>query len=147
MEDIPVLLAFEQGVIVAERPFDAGIKPDPVHYYDLPYMINAPHIALLVAVKDGVLVASGYARIEEARHFYRYRQHAYLGFMYTHTAYRGQGINQQIVEALKQWAIEKNVYHLQLEVYCDNQPAIQAYEKAGFAKSLIQMGMHIGAME
>ncbi|HTL10037.1 MAG TPA: GNAT family N-acetyltransferase, partial [Chitinophagaceae bacterium] len=112
MEDIPALLAFEQGVITAERPFDAGILPDPVHYYNLPEMIHAPHIALMVAVKEGMIVASGYARIEQARHFYHYQQHAYLGFMFTHPAYRGQGINQQIIAALKQWAIEQKVYDL-----------------------------------
>ena len=144
MNDLPVLLEFEQGVVVAERPFDETIGPDPTHYYDLPGMIAASHIELLVAEINGKLVGSGYARIENSRPYLKHRQHAYLGFMYVEPAYRGQGINRAIIEALERWSLQQGMTEMRLDVYHINDPAIKAYEKAGFSKLLIQMRKGIG---
>jgi ribosomal protein S18 acetylase RimI-like enzyme len=141
MADIDVLRQFEQGVIAAERLFDSSLKPDPILYYNLPEMMAAPHIELLVAEVDGQVAASGYARIETSLHFVQHTQHAYLGFMYTLPQHRGKGINRQIIEALRNWAAAKEVYALVLEVYPGNQPAISAYEKAGFHGYILQMKM------
>lgn len=143
LHDIATLLHFEQGVILAERPFDSTLHEDPIHYYDLPGMIEANHIELLVAEKAKQLIGSGYARIETSKHYLRHRQHAYLGFMYTDPAYRGKGINRMIIEELKKWAAQNNITELRLDVYCNNQPAIQAYRKAGFQQHMIEMRMPI----
>lgn len=137
--DLPVLRRFEQGVISAERPFDPTLKREPTQYYDLEGMIAAPHVELLVAEADGVPVASGYARIEPSKPFLQHTQHAYLGFMYVEPAYRGRGINKLVTEALESWSLSQGVHELRLEVYQDNLPAVKAYEKAGFAKHMIEM--------
>lgn len=142
--DLPTLLRFEQGVINAERAFDKLIKPDPVHYYDIEEMIRASHIEILVAELDGEVVGSGYARIEQAKHFLKHPLHAYLGFMYVDPAHRGRGINSKIIEGLKNWAVSQGIAELRLDVYDGNIPAIKAYEKVGFAKQLINMHMKIG---
>ena len=139
IKDLPVLLQFEQGVISAERPFDPTLKTGEIHYYDIEHMINAPHIELLVAEQDGELIGSGYARIEDAKHYLQHPQHAYLGFMYTHPDHRGKGVNQKIMEALKQWALGKNMTELRLDVYYKNDSAIKAYEKIGFIRHMIEM--------
>ncbi|MCF0059283.1 GNAT family N-acetyltransferase [Dyadobacter sp. CY356] len=144
LSDLPALLLFEQGVIQAERPYDSLIKPDPVYYYDIEEMIKASNIELLVAEIDGDVVGSGYARIENARHFLKYPMHAYLGFMYVDPSHRGKGINRKIIEGLKAWAISQHISELRLDVYSGNLPAINAYEKAGFKKQLINMHMEIG---
>lgn len=137
--DLETLLEFEQGVIEAERPFDPTLKPDPIHYYDLHEMIHSDDVHLLVAEVDGVVVGSGYARIEESKLFYKHLNHAYLGFMYVRPDYRGKGINRKIIDALQGWSLSKRVTELRLEVYYDNLPAINAYKKNGFANHLIQM--------
>ena len=172
--DLDTLLHFEQGVIAAERPFDPTLKPDPNHYYDIPYMIGAPEIELVVAElvsppssptgtpsspadksssltdtstspadksasPTGKLIGSGYARIEASKHYLLHTRHAYLGFMYVVPEHRGKGVNQLIIEALKQWSLSQNITELRLDVYSENQPAINAYEKAGFTKYLIEM--------
>ena len=49
--------------------------------------------------------------------------------MYVEPAYRGKGINQMIIAALKTWAYSRNVTELRLDVYHDNANAIKAYEK------------------
>lgn len=138
--DTDTLLRFEQGVIIAERPFDSTLKDDPLHYYDIPYMIEADHIELLVAEQDNTLIGCGYARIESPRkHYLKHSLHGYLGFMYTHPDHRGKSVNKLIIEALKQWCMTKNITELRLDVYHDNLPAVKAYEKVGFKKHMIEM--------
>lgn len=142
LNDIPVLLRFEQGVISTERPFDPTLKKE-THYYDLEEMINSPHIHLVVAMMDDEIIGSGYARIEKAKHYLQHSQHAYLGFMYTDPAHRGKGVNKLIIEALKQWSLSRNIEEMRLEVYFENGSAIHAYEKTGFIKHMITMRMGI----
>lgn len=137
--DLAILRQFEQGVIAAERPFDKTLKPDPIEYYDLGLMLVAAHIHLIVAELDGAVVASGYARIEDAKHYLAHEKHAYLGFMYTLPEHRGKGINQEIMQALKAWSKAHGITELRLDVYHSNSSAIRAYEKAGFEKHMIEM--------
>jgi ribosomal protein S18 acetylase RimI-like enzyme len=144
LQDMDTLLAFEQGVIAAERPFDPTLKPDPVRYYDLAAMIAASHIELLVAELDGALIASGYARIEDAKPYLQHPQHAYLGFMYTDPPYRGKGVNRRIISALTKWALERQITEFRLDVYFNNSAAVKAYRKAGFCEHMIEMRMGIG---
>lgn len=141
LEDLEILRGFEQGVINAERPFDSTLKTEPTHYYDLNGMMDASHIQLVVAESGGEIIGSGYARIENAKPYLKHRQHAYLGFMYVKLGHRGKGVNQKIIEALKQWTLSQNIKEMRLDVYQENAPAIKAYEKAGFAKHLINMRM------
>jgi len=143
LKDIDTLLVFEQGVIKAERPFDTTLKPDPLHYYDIEEMITAPHIELVVAELDNKIIGSGYARLENSKHYLQHSKHAYLGFMYVDPNYRGKGVNQKIIEALKNWTVLQNVTEMRLDVYFNNDIAIKAYEKAGFTKHMVEMRMDI----
>ena len=142
LNDIGTLLRFEQGVLSAERPFDATLKTD-TYYYNLQDMITASHIQLLVAELDGELVGSGYARIENTKHFEQHTQQAFLGFMYTQPNHRGKGVNQKIIGELKEWAVKRGVTNFLLQVYTDNVSAIRAYEKVGFKSVLVEMRMCI----
>ena len=143
LNDIDTLHLFEQGVIKAERAFDITLKPDPLHYYNIEEMITAPHIELVVAESDNKIIGSGYARLENSKHYLQHSKHAYLGFMYVDPNYRGKGVNQKIIEALKNWAISQNVTEMRLDVYFNNDIAIKAYEKAGFTKHMLEMRMDI----
>lgn len=143
LADLPVLLDFEQGVIAAERPFDPTLKEGVIHYYDITAMITAPHIELLVAETEGQLIGSGYARIENAKPYLVFTQYAYLGFMYVAPAWRGKGVNRLIINGLKTWAQSQGITEMRLEVYSTNEPAVKAYEKAGFQKLLVEMRLPI----
>ena len=143
LSDLGQLLAFEQDLIKTERPFDPTVKPDPVNYYDLKTMLTSPLIELVVAETDNKIIASGYARIDKSKPFLKHSQHAYLGFMYVVPEYRGQGINKQIMDALKNWAISQNITEFSLEVYYDNISAIKAYEKIGFSKYILEMRFNL----
>lgn len=141
--DIDTLRLFEQGVIEAERPYDPTLKNGTIHYYDLELLINSPASVLMVVELNGELLASGYARVETAKPYLQHPQHAYLGFMYTHPTHRGKGLNKLVLDALKQWARERGITELRLEVYHNNRSAIRAYEKAGFSQLMIEMRMGI----
>jgi RimJ/RimL family protein N-acetyltransferase len=139
LEDLDVLLAFEQAVIEAERPFDSTIKRGRTSYYDIRELIGSPDVEIIVAELDGRLIGSGYARIEKAKPFYEHSHHSYLGFMYVVPEHRGRGVNGLIVEALYEWSRKRAVHEIRLEVFSDNAAAIRAYEKAGFAANLLTM--------
>lgn len=139
LKDLPTLLLFEQGIINAERPFDPTLKAHPNRYYDIEELITAKHIELVVAELNSELIGCGYARIEQSRAFLQHTQHAYLGFMYVKPSHRGQGINKMIIEVLEQWSRSQRISEMRLEVYGANAPAIQAYEKVGFERHMIEM--------
>lgn len=141
--DLPLLKAFEQQLIIAERPFDPTIRQDPVSYYDLGEYIKAENVKIVVAELHGELVSSGYAYAKTARTYLDHEQYAYLGFMYTRPEYRGKGINRKIVEILKDWALEQGLLELRLTVYQENVPAIKAYEKAGFKGHINEMRLRL----
>ncbi|TMP30020.1 GNAT family N-acetyltransferase [Pseudoalteromonas rubra] len=141
-EDIPRLEQLEQAVIEAERPFNAAIKADNAHYYDLPALLNDEHSYLIVGTIDGSIIATGYAQIRHSKAQLDHAQHGYLGFMYVHPEHRGKGLNQQIMTKLMAWCNHQSVYDFYLDVYSDNAAAIRAYEKAGFRPCLLEMKLH-----
>ncbi len=143
MEDLPVLYSFEQGVITAERPFDPFIKEGPITYYDLKNLIESNESELIIAELNGVPVGAGYAQIRKSKPYWKDSGFAYLGFMFVHPDYRGKGINQKIIENLKEWAKSRNIRELRLDVYEKNEGAIRAYQKTGFKEHMIEMRLNL----
>ena len=139
LDDLEQLMIFEQDLIKTERPFDPTLKPDPIKYYDLKSLITSSLAEVVVAETDNKVIASGYARIDRSKPFLKHSTHAYLGFMYVLPEYRGQGINKQIMDALKDWAVSQNITEFSLEVYYDNISAIKAYEMIGFSRYILEM--------
>ncbi len=141
LNDLEILLRFEQALIAAERPFDKTLKNGRIHYYDIEAMITSSNIEIVVAELNHEIIGSGYARIENSKPYLKHQSHAYLGFMYVDPNHRGKEVNKKIIEALRQWIISQNVTELRLEVYDNNLAAIKAYEKAGFNKHKLEMRM------
>jgi GNAT superfamily N-acetyltransferase len=145
LKDLETLLLFEQGVITAERPFDPTLKKGHTHYYDIETLITASHIELVVAEADSGIIGCGYVRIENAKPYLAHSQHGYLGFMYVDPNHRGKGVNKLIIDALKQWALSQNITELRLDVYTNNTAAVNAYEKVGFVKHMVEMRMGLAS--
>lgn len=141
--DLPILKEFEQGIVDAERPYDSSLKSGSIQYYDLNALITSTESEVIVATKDSHIIGSAYITIKEARPYVNHTHYGYLGFMFVKPEFRGQGINKRIIEQLKNWALQKDIHVLRLDVYNDNVPAIAAYEKAGFSRHLINMSMDI----
>lgn len=141
--EIDILLEFEQGIIGAERPFDPTLKEGEIHYYDLAELIKSPESEVLVAVIDDDLVGSGYAQIRKADDYLQHERFAYLGFMFVKPEQRGKRVVQEILEALKKWAVSRGINEIRLEVYNANAAAVKAYEKAGFKAHVLEMRMAV----
>lgn len=142
-EDIATLLGFEQGIVEAERPFDPTLRIGEIHYYDLIELIRSERAEVLVALVEDEIVGSGYAKILPAKPYQEHTEYCYLGFMYVKPDFRGQGVNQQILQALLRWAKQQNLTEVRLEVYEQNTIAKNAYVKAGFTPHMLEMRLAI----
>lgn len=141
--EIEILLSFERGIIDAEKPFDNTLKEGEIHYYDLIALIRSEKAEVLVAVVNNEIVGSGYAKTLPAEPYQKFTEYAYLGFMYVKPAFRGQRINQKILNGLIDWAKSQNLNEIRLEVYDENTIAKNAYLKAGFKPNLLEMRLAI----
>ena len=139
LDDVSALLALEQKIIESERPYDAYLKEQNVHYYDIPDLITNANSYLVVVESDGSIVGSGYAQIRSSKACHQHDVHCYLGFIYVEPQFRGKALGVKIIDTLKAWGIEKGIKHFPLDVYSENAPAIRAYEKAGYAQVLVTM--------
>lgn len=143
ISEIAILLSFEQAIIAAERPFDNTLKGGHINYYDLKALILSKKSEVLVAVTENKIVGSGYAQILAAKKYQKYKEFAYLGFMYVDAVYRGMGINQKIIAKLVDWSKNQNLDEIRLEVYNENKIALNAYLKVGFVPHLVEMRLDL----
>jgi RimJ/RimL family protein N-acetyltransferase len=80
--------------------------------------------ASIVAVADGQLI--GMIHIEVSRHGF-----ADLG-MLVDRAWRGRGVGTALVAGAIDWARDRGLHKLSLEVFAHNEAAIALYRKCGF---------------
>ncbi len=139
LDDLTELLELEQCVVEAERPYNKDIQAGKPIYYDMHQLITSKEIQLLLAEDSNKIVGTGYALIRKSKACLTHDKEAYLGFMYVDPEYRGQKINKQIIERLIAWSQNKGVYDFYLDVYAQNDPAIRAYQKAGFGSNMVEM--------
>ena len=143
LDDLPVLLEFEQGVIEAERPMDPTIKDGKVNYYDISELITSDSSDVFVVEIAPAVVTSGYAKIKDDRQYLKHKKVGYLGFMFVPEVHRGKRLNKLIVDALLKWCKAREIFEIRLDVYDGNPSAIRAYEKVGFKKHMINMRLNI----
>lgn len=139
LEDYNDLIALEQKVIDAERPFNVSLKDHSAHYYDIEELISGQSNRLLLGEILGVVIATGYLQIRESKPSLTHNSHGYLGFMYVAEDYRGLGLNKIILKNLVHWGQSQGVADFYLDVYAENSSAVRAYQKFGFEGSLLEM--------
>ena len=147
LEDLPVLLDFEQGIIEAERPMDPTIPDGKVSYYDISELITSETSEVFVVEIDNTIIASGYANIKDDRHYLKHKKQGYLGFMFVPKDQRGKGINKMILDALFKWCKERSIFEIRLDVYDENIAAVKAYEKSGFKKNMVNMRLNLKELD
>ncbi|WP_301921088.1 GNAT family N-acetyltransferase [Ferruginibacter sp.] len=141
--DLTVLIEFEQEIIKAERAFDNSLKEGEIHYHNFQNLIASPNAKVIVAEIENEIVGSGYAEIKEAEFYLKHSEYAYLGLMYVKPKYRGKGINQQVLQTLKKWIVEKKITEIRLVVYDANILAKNAFQKEGWKPHVLEMRMGI----
>ena len=107
--------------------------------YDLEHMLASDNFALLVGEIGKQIVACGYARLDKSAAHFQSEFNVYMGFMYVVPEQRGKGLSGQLMQALMEWGKEQGATEARLDVYASNEPAIRAYEKAGFKSMLLNM--------
>ncbi|MBG6131237.1 ribosomal protein S18 acetylase RimI-like enzyme [Aquimarina sp. EL_43] len=148
IEDLPILLDFEQKIIEAERPMDPTLIQDKkISYYSVKDYILSDHTEVVVAEIEGEIVGSGYGQIRDRKNFFKQKQLGYIGFMYVKDQHRGKGVSQKIIKYLCDWFASKNLEEIRLTVYDQNPRAIRAYEKVGFKKHLIEMRVNLSDLD
>jgi ribosomal protein S18 acetylase RimI-like enzyme len=143
LKDLETLLAFEQGVVAAEKPLDTFLDTGKLTYYDIPELITDKNTHFIVAISNEELVGSGYIKIENSNSYHKNSKHGYIGFIFVKPSFRGKKISSLILDSLKNWAKEKDLKELRLDVYSNNSNAIKSYDRFGFTKSLVNMRIDI----
>ncbi len=138
-DDLPTLLTFEQGIINTERVFDKTLKEGEIHYYDLAKLINNDDAQVLVVETNGEVVASGFVQILESKAVNKFEKYSSFRFMFVKETHRKKGLNKMILDGLIKWSDSKNIKEIKLNVYDENIPALNAYLKAGFKKTMVEM--------
>lgn len=139
LADLPILLQFQQGIVATERPFDPTLRDGELHYHNIPAIISSSDAELIVAIVDKMIVGCGYGQLRYAQPYLRHERYCYVGLVFVMAEYRGTGVNQKIIDALKNWSRSRNTYEMRLEVYSSNARAIAAYEKVGFSPHMLVM--------
>lgn len=137
--DLPKLAEFLQSLVAAERPFDPTLKEGEIFYYDIKEFISDNKTELLVIDYKNQIIGCGYAQIRSAKPYQNHELFGYLGFMYVSPEFRGNGLNNLLLDNLKKWVLSQGITEVRLDVYSENVPAIRAYEKAGFKQILTTM--------
>ncbi len=144
LQDLPILLDFEQKLIQAERPMDPTLKQkERISYYSIEDYIKSNHTEVVVAEINNEIVGSGYGQIRDRKDFFIQKQLGYIGFMYVKEEHRGKGVSQAVINHLYGWFKNKGLEEIRLTVYETNPRAIKAYEKVGFEKHLIEMRVNL----
>ena len=143
--DLPQLSEFLQFLIEAERPFDPTLKEGEIIYYDIKELILDSKTEVLVMAYNNQLIGCGYAQIRAAKPYQNHDLFGYLGFMFVKPDFRGNGLNNLLLNDLKKWILSQGITEVRLEVYNDNKAAVKAYEKAGFKQILTTMRCDISS--
>ena len=130
--DLPQLAEFLQFLVEAERPFDPTLKEGEIFYYNIEDFIADEKSEILVIDYRHQIIGCGYAQIRSAKPYQNHELFGYLGFMYVSPEFRGNGLNNLLLDDLKKWVLSNGITEVRLDVYSENQAAIRAYEKAGF---------------
>jgi len=143
LQDLAILLEFEQGIVSTERPFDATLQGVTIYYYDIEAMIEATDTEVMVGEVNGDVVASAYVTVKQAKPYFKHDRYAYVGFLYVKPEHRGKNFSQRMLDELKSWSLARGLHEFRLDVYDANVRAVSAYLKFGFEKQLVEMRMSI----
>lgn len=95
---------------------------------NLEEIITSPHLAVLVAEKNDMLV--GYLTIVSKNlHRIEHKARISMGVL---NQEQGFGIGQKLLDACKNWCKIHQMTRIELTVVTENKSAIRLYERAGF---------------
>jgi putative acetyltransferase len=124
-EDAPAMAALF-ATVAAERDGIASEPPIEMAERTVVFARSAASTVVAEAGADGQVI--GMLHVEASRHGY-----GELG-MLVDRAWRGRGVGSALLAAAADWARDRGLHKLCLEVFAHNTAAIAAYRKAGYAE-------------
>ncbi len=90
--------------------------------------------AFLVADEGGTVVAVAEIRVASspAAPMFRPLRKAFVINLVVDGDRRGRGIGSQLLAAIREWALERSLDRIEVNVYADNVRAAEFYAKSGF---------------
>jgi len=135
LDDVPVISKMYEDFFA----FHAELQPA---YYKAAeekgkypeYIIESENDELIIAETDGKI--AGFAHILESKTepYESIVQSSYATCvdLYTSPEYRKRGVGASLVDAMKEWAISRNLKYIQLNVLAENENAINFYKNEKF---------------
>jgi ribosomal protein S18 acetylase RimI-like enzyme len=86
----------------------------------------------LVGEKNGKVIGVLLGSIQRRHPFMRIRYQAYIDEIVVVEKERNKGVGTKLTENFIEWVRERNVPHIALFVFPENEPALKLYKKFGF---------------
>lgn len=111
---------------------------------------------LLLRLKDKDTKVFGYvqqdewqgtviANLKQAAPGFKFSMKGYIAETIIKEKFRGKGIGNELVEAAKNWLIDKGADHIELQVSVKNKAAIGFWEKQGFTPTTQHMMLDVSS--
>ncbi len=108
--------------------------PATVRIDSTPNTASLAESAFLVADEGGTVVAVAEIRVASspAAPMFRPLRKAFVINLVVDGDRRGRGIGSQLLAAIREWALERSLDRIEVNVYADNVRAAEFYAKSGF---------------
>ena len=136
MKDLPRVLELQDLQAEATRKFANGLdRKGKVTFFSRSeikkIIVSRKDYPVLAKVGDRI-VGCGFARIEKASSWSKYKKQGYLGALYVEKKYRGQGIGLALQQARIKWLKSKGIKLCASTVLANNTKALNLQKKRGF---------------
>ncbi|MBX4383842.1 GNAT family N-acetyltransferase, partial [Mycobacterium tuberculosis] len=81
---------------------------------------------------------------KEAEDYFSKEKLAYISAIAVTAEGEGKGVGKQLMRFAETWAKERGIKVLVLDVFSDNQRAVQFYEHIGYSQEIVKMTKVIG---
>jgi ribosomal protein S18 acetylase RimI-like enzyme len=117
---LPQIFRAPDGPVLSREYFEAGLADE--------------EFAWLVAERAGELLGFVTVRVVQApeRPILLPRRYAEVNNLAVHAPYRQSGVGRALLKRAEQWAAERGLGEIELNVWEFNQGAIEFYEKLGY---------------
>ncbi len=126
-----------------ERDFNRNLKPveDVKMHYEkyLRNDLSSEWRVVFIAEEEGTIVGLVVGKIYRTLKIAGYERSGYISNVYVKKKSRRKGIGLKLVEKVVEWFKQKGATNITLELYKDNDAAVNLYQRLGFKEHTIIM--------